>query len=154
MDPSAVCRFRNIAPTGYEPLEILHEGQHTLVYRALRSEDQTSVIIKTSAPQLTLRSSDHLVFHHQFTIGHPLDHPGIIQMWGLEPCNHSYALVMEDMQGVPLSAFLQSPVSLTDGLVIALQLADILHYLSQQRVLHKDIKPANILIHPQTLQVK
>ncbi|NEN88754.1 MAG: AAA family ATPase, partial [Okeania sp. SIO3H1] len=39
-------------------------------------------------------------------------------------------------------------------LKIAIQLADILHKLYQNRVIHKDIKPANILIHPQTQQVK
>ncbi len=43
---------------------------------------------------------------------------------------------------------------LLDVLEIALQLADILHDLHQARVIHKDIKPANILIHPESKQVK
>ncbi len=37
---------------------------------------------------------------------------------------------------------------------ITIQLAEALHYLNQQRIIHKDIKPSNILIHPQTLQVQ
>uniref|UniRef100_UPI0026153896 serine/threonine protein kinase n=1 Tax=Acaryochloris sp. IP29b_bin.148 TaxID=2969218 RepID=UPI0026153896 len=154
MDSSDVHLPQNITLTGYVPLEILHEGQYTLVYRALRSEDHTSVIVKTSQPQVPLRFSDHLAFRNQFTIGRHLNHPGIIQLFSLEPCQQTYALIMEDFQGIALSEFLQSAVALLEGLKIALQLADILHYLSQQRVLHKDIKPANILIHPQTLQVK
>lgn len=37
---------------------------------------------------------------------------------------------------------------------IAVQLADIFHHLHQHRVIHKDIKPANLLIHPESKQVK
>ncbi|QUY44335.1 serine/threonine-protein kinase [Acaryochloris marina] len=144
----------NIIPNGYELLEILHEGKNTLVYRARRLKEKTSVVIKTTPPQMALRFSDHLAFRNQFTIGQTLNHPGIIQILALEPCHQTYALVMEDVQWTPLSEMLQSSISLKDGLTIALQLADILHYLGQQRVLHKDIKPGNILLHPQTLQVK
>ncbi|HLO48477.1 MAG TPA: AAA family ATPase, partial [Kamptonema sp.] len=43
---------------------------------------------------------------------------------------------------------------LAEFLNIALQLTDILHYLYQNCVIHKDIKPANILINPDTKQVK
>uniref|UniRef100_A0ACD5GSM4 Serine/threonine protein kinase n=1 Tax=Desertifilum tharense IPPAS B-1220 TaxID=1781255 RepID=A0ACD5GSM4_9CYAN len=39
-------------------------------------------------------------------------------------------------------------------MAIALQLADILHGLYQHRVIHKDLKPTNILINPKTQQVK
>ncbi|MGK7928321.1 MAG: serine/threonine protein kinase, partial [Spirulina sp.] len=44
--------------------------------------------------------------------------------------------------------------SIAEFLNIAIQLAEILHQLHQNRVIHKDIKPANILIHPETQQVK
>jgi serine/threonine protein kinase len=48
----------------------------------------------------------------------------------------------------------QQSLTLTEVLAIAIQIADILHELGQHRVIHKDIKPANILIHPETKQVK
>ncbi|MEO0685005.1 MAG: serine/threonine-protein kinase PknK, partial [Cyanobacteria bacterium J06649_11] len=48
----------------------------------------------------------------------------------------------------------QQPLKLSDTLAIAIQLADILKELHQHRVIHKDIKPANILIHPDSKQVK
>ncbi len=48
----------------------------------------------------------------------------------------------------------QHPLSLTEILDIAIQLAAILHELHQNRVIHKDIKPANILIHPDSKHIK
>jgi serine/threonine protein kinase len=65
------------------------------------------------------------------------------------------SVVMEDFGGIALSKYCQThSLSLVDILAIAVQLADILHELYQHRVIHKDIKPANILIHPESQQIK
>lgn len=62
---------------------------------------------------------------------------------------------MEDFGGISLRQFIkEQPQHLEQFLIIALQLTDILHQLHQQRVIHKDIKPANILIHPDTKVLK
>ena len=45
-------------------------------------------------------------------------------------------------------------VSRSDFFSIALQLIDTLHLLHLQHIIHKDLKPANILFHPETQQVK
>ena len=45
-------------------------------------------------------------------------------------------------------------LTLAEILEIAIQITDILHGLYRHRVIHKDIKPANVLIHPETKQVK
>ncbi|MBW4471337.1 MAG: PAS domain S-box protein [Stenomitos rutilans HA7619-LM2] len=47
-----------------------------------------------------------------------------------------------------------APTSLAHFFPIALQLVETLHLLHQQRIIHKDIKPSNILIHPESRQVK
>lgn len=138
----------------YKFLEVLYDSKQTRVFRGIRIADQLPVVIKTTAPFQPLPFAEHVAFRNQFTIGRNLQHPGIIQMLSLDSFDSTYALVMEDMQGISLADFLKSPVSLTDGLHIALQLTDVLHYLCQQRVIHKDIKPANIIIHPQSKQIK
>ncbi len=66
---------------------------------------------------------------------------------------------MEDFGGISLKQYMTNletryGLSLQEFLTIALQLADILHQLYQERVIHKDIKPPNILIHPETKQLK
>ena len=45
-------------------------------------------------------------------------------------------------------------LAIREFLAVAVQLAEIFHGLYLNRVIHKDIKPANILIHPETQQVK
>ncbi|NEN92555.1 MAG: AAA family ATPase, partial [Okeania sp. SIO3H1] len=78
--------------------------------------------------------------------------PGVVKSLSLENYGNGYALVMEDNGAISLDKY--ESLDLETCLKIAIQLADILHKLYQNRVIHKDIKPANIVIHPQTQQVK
>ena len=140
--------------SGYQDANPIYSGTRTLVYRAIRSLDCRPVIIKV------LRnlhpSFDELVqFRNQYLIARQLEHPTIVQPLALERYNHSYALVMPDDGAIVLSDYWpQSSHSLSELLAIAVQLAEALHYLSQQHIIHKDIKPKNILLHPETQQVK
>lgn len=139
---------------GYAVGEELYSGSQTLVYRGVRGSDRQPVVIKL------LRHS-HPTFHelvqfrNQYKIGVRLNHPHIIQLYDIAPYQNSYALIMEDYGGISLRQFCQTvPLSVDLFFDIALQVCDGLHYLFQQQVIHKDIKPANILIHPDTHQVK
>ncbi|MEO0870269.1 MAG: protein kinase, partial [Cyanobacteria bacterium J06642_11] len=139
---------------GYTLLEKLHEGTRTVVYRAMRTEQQCPVVIKTLRQDYP--SFNELVqFRNQYEIVRNLPLTGIIRPLSLESLNNGYALVMEDWGGVSLDDYLQQQsLTLPELLDIGVQLADILHGLGQQRVVHKDIKPANILIHPESKQIK
>ena len=149
-------RFPQIAPNipGYAIVEQLYLGSHTAVYRAVQTQQQQPVILKVLRHEYP--SFGELVqFRNQYTIAKNLPIPGIIYPISLEAVGSSYALVMEDWGGIALSNYTQQQsLELVDLLSIAIQLANILHDLAQYRVIHKDIKPANILIHPETKQVK
>ncbi|NJN07705.1 MAG: protein kinase [Richelia sp. RM2_1_2] len=130
---------------GYEINEQLYNGSRTSVYRAVRENDQKPVVIKIL--QNAYPSFNELLqFRNQYTIAKNLDIPGIVRPYSLEPYQNSYALVMEDFGGVSLHEYVQmnDGVSLQKLLSIVVQVADILHNLHQNRVIHKDIKPANI----------
>ena len=144
-----------VSISGYQITEQLYNGSRTLVYRAIREADQKPVVIKllkNSHPDF----NELLQFRNQYTIGKNLNYSGIIQTYSLENYQNGYALVMEDMQGVLLSEYMvgENITSLQDILSIAIQITDILHNLHQNRVIHKDIKPANILINPETKEIK
>jgi predicted ATPase/signal transduction histidine kinase len=137
--------------SGYQTGKLIYTGTRTLVYQGQRQSDDQPVVIKLLRNEYPT-FSELLQFRNQYTIARNLDIPGIIRPYSLEYYRNSYALVMEDCGGISLNHC--EPLTLEESLSIAIQLADILHGLHQNRVIHKDIKPANILIHPQSKQVK
>ncbi|MEH1846025.1 MAG: AAA family ATPase [Nostoc sp.] len=139
---------------GYQIIEQLYSGSRTQVYRAVRECDRLAVVIKLLKREYPT-FSELVQFRNQYAIAKNLDIPRIIKPYSLEAHRNGYALVMEDFGGISLREFTQGrPLTLEQFLAIALQLIDTLHQLHQQRVIHKDIKPANILIHPDTKQIK
>lgn len=143
-----------IALEGYHITEQLYMGANTLVYRATRITDQFPVILKL-AQNYPSSFTDLVQFRNQYAISKNLNDPGILKTYDLETQGDYCGLVMEDFGGISLSQFTQGqPLDLTTFFTIALQLADILYTLSQHRIIHKDIKPDNILVHPQRKEVK
>lgn len=158
---------------GYQILEQLYKGSRTVVYRAVKEDGQQPVVIKflyQDSPSFT----DLLYFRNQYAIAKKLNIPGIVAPISLENWGNSYALVMEDVGAISLRQWMQQrqhsfstkecqpktpysypPASslLSSVLEIALQLTHILESLHQARVIHKDIKPDNLLIHPKSQQV-
>ncbi|MBD1826950.1 trifunctional serine/threonine-protein kinase/ATP-binding protein/sensor histidine kinase [Microcoleus vaginatus GB1-A2] len=149
--------------SGYHLVEQLYCGSRTLVYRAIRETDHLPVVIKLLNRDYP-SFSELLQFRNQYTIAKNLRLPGVVEPYNLESYRHSYALVMEDFGGISLRDYAQErcrrglgeapTLTLVEMLEIAIQITDILHGLYRHRVIHKDIKPANVLIHPETKQVK
>jgi len=140
--------------SGYHLVEQLYCGSRTLVYRAIRETDQIPVVIKLLNRDYP-SFSELLQFRNQYTIAKNLHLPGVVEAYTLEFYRNSYALVMEDFGGISLRDYAQKrSLTLVEILEIAIQITDILNALYQHRVIHKDIKPANVLIHPETKQIK
>ncbi|MEH1827893.1 MAG: AAA family ATPase [Nostoc sp.] len=148
-----VSTFVNIP--GYRISEELYNGSRTLVYRGYRETDELPVVIKLlKNPYPSF--SELLSFRNQYTIAKNLNSPLIVQTYSLEPYQNGYALVMEDFGGISLKDWGVggNVESLMEFLEIAIALCNILDILYRERIIHKDIKPANILINPETKQVK
>ncbi|MBD2009503.1 trifunctional serine/threonine-protein kinase/ATP-binding protein/sensor histidine kinase [Microcoleus vaginatus ZQ-A3] len=146
----------NFTLTGYEILDRIYSGNRTLVYRAFRTGDKQPVAIKVLRSQYP-SFSELVQFRNQYTIAKNLNLPGIIETYSLEPYQNSYALVMEDFGGVPLNKWMEpgeTAPTLNEFLQVAIDLSDTLDILYRHRIIHKDIKPANILINPHTKHVK
>ncbi len=146
----------------YQITEQLYTGTRTLVYRGIRTSDQQPVVIKLLRNDYP-NFNELVQFRNQYTIAKNLDFPSIIKPLTLEVYGNGYALVMEDFGGISLSEYLQTATDenaqyqylpLGEFLRISIKTTEILHYLYQNRVIHKDIKPANILIDPATKKIK
>ncbi|MGD1807790.1 trifunctional serine/threonine-protein kinase/ATP-binding protein/sensor histidine kinase [Dapis sp. BLCC M126] len=141
----------------YEIGELIHESERTVVYCGQTQADAQPVIIKLMRNKLP--SFHELVqFRNQYTIARNLQLEGIVRPLALERYQNGYALIMEDFGGISLGEYYQHNQPQTKDipqfLDIAIQITEILYQLHQHQIIHKDIKPANILINPETQEVK
>jgi predicted ATPase/signal transduction histidine kinase len=147
---------------GYSIQEQIYAGSRTVVYKGSRNADKMPVVIKFMQNEYP-SFSEIIQFRNQYSIAKNLDIPGIVKTYSLETYHNGYALVME-FGGISLKEWANNNVdrqketryiaSLHNFLVLAIQIATIIDQLHRNRVIHKDIKPANILINPETSQVK
>ncbi|MDM9380612.1 AAA family ATPase [Chlorogloeopsis sp. ULAP01] len=140
--------------TDYNLMEVIYESTSTCVYRGLRKSDQISVIIKTLKAEYP--TIEHLAqLRHEYKILQSLDIEGIVKPLALENYQNGLALILSDFDGESLKTFITNyKLELRQFLQIAIQLSTTLAQLHQNNIIHKDIKPHNILIAPQTGEVK
>ncbi|MDZ8189429.1 MAG: AAA family ATPase [Nostoc sp. ChiSLP02] len=141
----------------YRITEQIYSGSKTLVYRAIAKQDQKTVVIKVMRNEYPT-IHEIAQFRNQYTITKNLNLQGIVKPLGLENYRNAYALVMEDFNGISLKDWVKKKqknvISLSEFFQVAIQIVSILEELHRDRIIHKDIKPANILINPNTLEVK
>ncbi|MFM6136545.1 MAG: protein kinase domain-containing protein, partial [Sphaerospermopsis kisseleviana] len=139
---------------GYRITEVIHVSTRTTVYRGEQEKTQTPVIIKTlnaQYPQL----HELISLKNQFTITQEIEHPNIIKSYVLETYGNSYALILEDIDGISLHQYAKwQPLTLDWFFHISISIVEALEYLYQNKIIHKDIKPKNIIINPQTKKIK
>ena len=139
---------------GYNITEIIYEGLRTVVYRGIRENDRQPVIVKTikdeypTIEQITRLRQEYIIIQN-------LDVQGIVKPYCLETYQNSFALVLEDFGGRSINQLLtQKKNQLKEVLQIAISLTETLDRLHKIPIIHKDIKPSNIIINPETREVK
>ncbi|MCP4136965.1 MAG: serine/threonine-protein kinase PknK, partial [bacterium] len=140
---------------GYRLFDKIYENNRIFVFRGTREEDSKPVIVKFLQAEFpSMRDLKQL--DHELKIGRALaDVPGIINHYSLENIKHSKALVLEDFGGVPLGDYANTAMpGLEEILEIAIKVVTILEEIHSHNVIHKDINPNNILINPETKEVK
>jgi predicted ATPase/GAF domain-containing protein/ABC-type transporter Mla MlaB component len=138
---------------GYDIVETLHENIETVIYGGLSVTDARPVILKCSRSEYpTPRVLARL--QHEYGLLRGLDLPGLIKTHGLIRHGNGLALLLEDFGGHALDRITEPRLDLEAVLQIAISVAGTLEMLHSQPILHKDVKPHNILLNPTTRQVK
>lgn len=137
---------------GYTLTTETYVGSETAVYRGHRDADGAPVAIKvTSNEYPTGREIARL--RREFALLRELDGlPGVVRAYALERCGKRLSLVMEDLGATSLHDLLaeRGRLDVETALRTAASLADTLDALHRRGVIHKDIKPRNIIIDSAT----
>ena len=133
----------------YEIVEILGEGGMAFVYKAKDKQLQRNVAIKTLKPNYVNQEKFVDRFRREAQTAANLNHPNIVQIfdWGIE--DEPY-FVMEYIEGNTLTSIISGnkTVGLNDILYIGSQVANGLKEAHKHGLVHRDIKPGNIMITP------
>jgi len=142
-------KIGQIVKERYEILEILGEGGMAFVYKARDMQLERFVAIKTLKPNYVNQETFVDRFKREAKTAANLNHPNIVQIfdWGIE--KEPY-FVMEYIEGNTLTSIIAKnrTISLSDILFIGAQVSNGLHAAHQKGLVHRDIKPGNIMITP------
>jgi serine/threonine-protein kinase len=133
----------------YEVKEVLGMGGMGVVYRALDRELQEPVAIKTLRPEALAGDGVALErFKQEIRLARKIAHRNVVRSYDLGEVNGMYYLTMEYVEGTSLKQLIQSrgrlPVAVT--LTIGKQLCRALEVAHELGVIHRDIKPQNMVV--------
>ena len=134
----------------YEITQLLGEGGMSYVYKAIDKQLQRTVAIKTLKPNYVEQEKFVERFKREAQTAANLNHPNIVQIfdWGIgdEPF-----FVMEYIEGNTLTSIIANKrtISMNDILFIGAQVSSGLQAAHSKGLVHRDIKPGNIMITPE-----
>ena len=141
---------RHIGP--YQVLEKIGQGGMATVYRGLHAELDRHVAIKVLAGALPTTPELIQRFQREAKTIAALRHPNIVQVYDFGPLDGTYYLAMEYVEGSDLAAEMRRRWAAGQAfrpdeiLGLLSQVADALDYAHAQGVIHRDVKPGNVLL--------
>ncbi len=135
---------------GYELLEKLGEGGMGAVYRARKAAAGESVAVKLLPPQMGNDAVRLKRFEREFRAALRLDHPHLVKVLDFGSERGFHYLVMELVQGQSLGRHIEEKGALAEeeAVRIILQVAAALQQVHELKLVHRDVKPDNVLLTP------
>ncbi len=133
----------------YSVVRELGRGGMGVVYLAHDTRLDRCVAIKALPEQLA-NDADRLArFQREAKVLASLNHPNIGAIYGFEEANGQRYLVLEYIEGETLDARIsRGPLPIDDAIEIAIHIADALESAHEKGVIHRDLKPGNIMVTP------
>jgi tRNA A-37 threonylcarbamoyl transferase component Bud32 len=135
----------------YQLLETLGQGGMGTVYKAFHPKLKRTVALKVLAANRVNDPTAIARFQREMEAVGGLDHPNIVRAHDAGEADGQHFLVMEFVEGVNLSRLVRcaGPLSVPDACEIIRQAAIGLHYAHQHGLVHRDVKPSNLMLTSQ-----
>jgi eukaryotic-like serine/threonine-protein kinase len=131
----------------YEVVDLLGAGGMGEVYKARDTRLDRTVAIKILPPRLSADSERRARFEREAKTIAGLNHPHICTLFDVGDHEGSTFLVMEHLTGETLAQRLEKgPLPLEQALTVATEIADALSAAHRQGVIHRDLKPGNVML--------
>ena len=144
----------NVFSDRYELVRHIARGGMAQVYLAQDLLLDRPVAVKVLFPELSADPSFVERFRREAQAAANLSHPNIVSIYDWGQGEHTYFIVMEYIDGQTLSSLLrQGRLSASRAAAIGAEIAEALDFAHRRGVIHRDVKPGNVLID-QTGRVK
>ncbi len=130
----------------FEIQELLGRGRSGRVYRALQKSLQRPVALKVFEEGLFTLEDLKQRFIREAEYIARLEHPHIVPVYAAGQEENYWYFAMRLVEGAPLAARLEEGLGLRSALTVLADVAAALHYAHQRGLVHRDVKPANILV--------
>ena len=122
-------------------------GSTGRVFRAFDRRTDQQVAAKLVLAREGIDLTDLLRFQREGAVLASLDHPNIVKVYDTFAEEHAACIIMELLEGQSLARVLESgPLPLSRAKAITLQTAEALAYAHSQSIVHRDVKPDNVMV--------
>ncbi len=134
----------------YDLLEKIGDGSMGIVYKARHWQTRAIVAVKVMHPHVARNAVLLKRFEQEYRVTSKLDHPNVVRVLEYSAAEGRPYLVMELVEGMSLGEKLdrEGKMSEEEAIRIIVQVAHGLHRAHRQGLIHRDVKPDNILITP------
>jgi formylglycine-generating enzyme required for sulfatase activity/predicted Ser/Thr protein kinase len=132
----------------YEILEEIGHGGFAVVYKARDPDLDRPVALKVLHPYWTKDPSFVARFHQEARAAANLRHPNIVTVYETGEAEGQLYIAMEYLPGQTLQELLEAEGELSPerAMPILEQIAEALDYAHAQGVIHRDVKPSNVVV--------